>query len=142
MSDPVYITIVGEPIPQGSKVRNRYGGMREDNPRTRPWRETVAWHAQKEMMVRGHTLIDGPVEARLSFRFARPASHFGTGKNEGRLKPSAPEYHRVKPDIDKLTRAVLDALSGIVIRDDSRVVRLTASKDYGQPGASIEIHPL
>jgi Holliday junction resolvase RusA-like endonuclease len=37
----------------------------------------------------------------------------------------------VKPDIDKLARAVLDCLSGTVIKDDSQVVILNVRKEYG-----------
>ena len=46
----------------------------------------------------------------LLFRFPRPRSHFGTGRNAGQLKPSAPFYVRTRPDLDKLARAVGDAL--------------------------------
>lgn len=39
----------------------------------------------------------------------------------------------VKPDIDKLARAILDAGTGILYGDDSQVVSLSASKRYGGP---------
>ena len=45
----VAFTVLGEPAPQGSKVRNRYGGIRESNPRTRPYRQAVAAEAQIAM---------------------------------------------------------------------------------------------
>ena len=45
-----------------------------------------------------------------------------------------------RPDLDKLARAVMDALAGIVYVDDSQVVRLTAEKVYNPfTGADIEI---
>jgi crossover junction endodeoxyribonuclease RusA len=44
-----------------------------------------------------------------------------------------------KPDIDKLIRAVLDALKGVAWCDDSQVVSVYASKRYGQPGCKVEI---
>lgn len=142
MNDHVTFRVQGEPIPQGSKVRNRYGGIREDNPRTRPWKDAVAWNAELAMRENELEVFEGAVEVHLAFQFARPASHYGTGKNEGRIRQSAPVYHRVKPDIDKLTRAVLDAITGIVIRDDSRVTRVVATKDYGPPSAIIEVRSL
>lgn len=37
----------------------------------------------------------------------------------------------VRPDLDKLLRAVLDALTGIAYQDDSQVVQVTTSKVYG-----------
>jgi Holliday junction resolvase RusA-like endonuclease len=42
-------------------------------------------------------------------------------------------------DIDKLSRAVLDTLSGVIIADDSQVVRLYVTKLYGIPGADISV---
>jgi len=45
-----------------------------------------------------------------------------------------------RPDLDKLARAVMDALEGIIYADDSQVVRLTAEKVYNPfKGADIEI---
>lgn len=35
-----------------------------------------------------------------------------------------------KPDIDNVIKAVLDALNGIAYKDDSRVVRVEARKEY------------
>jgi Holliday junction resolvase RusA-like endonuclease len=53
------------------------------------------------------------------------------------------KWHVSKPDIDKLLRAVLDPLTGIVMVDDSRVAYVTASKRYaidGEPtGAMISL---
>ena len=72
----------------------------------------------------------------------RPKSHFGTGRNAGKLKPSAPKYPAVKPDVDKLSRAVHDALTiANVIDDDSRIVIDHNEKHYAveQTGASIEV---
>jgi Holliday junction resolvase RusA-like endonuclease len=37
-----------------------------------------------------------------------------------------------RPDLDKLVRALLDGLTGIVMEDDSQVTELFASKEYGQ----------
>jgi crossover junction endodeoxyribonuclease RusA len=47
----------------------------------------------------------------------------------------------VRPDLDKLVRAVLDALSEAgVWRDDAQVVSVVARKAYGSaPGLTVEI---
>jgi Holliday junction resolvase RusA-like endonuclease len=46
----------------------------------------------------------------------------------------------VPPDLDKLVRGVLDALTAIAYRDDAQVTRLTASKAYGDtPGVSVSV---
>jgi hypothetical protein len=43
----------------------------------------------------------------------------------------------VRPDLDKLVRAVLDALTGPVLADDGQVVLLSAGKFY--PGDSFHM---
>ncbi len=40
-------------------------------------------------------------------------------------------------DIDKLSRAILDAITGVLIADDSQVVSLLATKDFGRPGVNV-----
>jgi hypothetical protein len=42
--------------------------------------------------------------------------------------------HVVKPDLDKLVRAVGDALTGILYRDDAQIVSLNASKRFAGLG--------
>lgn len=127
----IAFTVLGEPAPQGSKVRVHARGLREANPATAPWRATVASAALEAMDVEP-TLI-GPLELRATFVFHRPAAHFGTGRNAGTLKTSAPAYRSKTPDIDKLLRAIGDALTGIVWRDDAQVVIVHAEKHYGSP---------
>lgn len=121
------ITVIGTPITQGSKTRTRHG-MRDDNAaRLRPWREAVK-HAALDA---GIPRIDGPVSAGITFAFTRPRSHFGTGRNANVLRASAPRYPatRGSGDMDKLCRAVFDALTDAAVwADDSQVVQLDAVK--------------
>lgn len=79
----------------------------------------------------GEAAISGPVAVRLTFRFKHLGSHYGTGRNSATLKPNAPTYVTTTPDIDKLCRLVLDALTiaGVIV-DDSRVAVLRAEKVY------------
>jgi len=48
-----------------------------------------------------------------------------------------------RPDLDKLIRAVMDALTGIYYQDDSQVVLISATKNYvgknDTPGVDIRI---
>lgn len=77
------------------------------------------------------------------FYFARPKSHFGTGRNASRLKPSAPAFPttRANGDGDKLARALLDALTGVAITDDSQVADLRIRKRFADGRAvSVELH--
>jgi len=83
---------------------------------------------------------DNAIRLDLQFRFTRPRSHYGTGRNAGELKRSAPEYHIRKPDRDKLSRAMHDALCGVVYVDDARVFAGLVSKEYGdKPGVHVRV---
>jgi Holliday junction resolvase RusA-like endonuclease len=132
--------VLGEPQPQGSKTviqqKGRRPRMIEDNPGTAPWRERVERAAAAAMTGRHsgypRDLLTGPLELRVTFVFRRPAGHFGTGRNAGRLKPSAPLYVRTRPDVDKLLRAIGDAITGTVCRDDAQLVIVHAEKHYGE----------
>lgn len=129
------VTVPGEAAPQGSKRAFMRGGriaLVESSKRVRPFRDSVAIAAVAE----GATIIDGPVELHVVFTFARPKSHF---TSKGAIRSGAPDYPG-KSDIDKLCRAVADALTGIAYRDDSQVVRLVAHKRYGhQASTSLQV---
>lgn len=133
----IEFTVIGVAAPQGSKTRTRWG-LREDNPNTRPWRATVA--AEAAHAWQGRPLCGDPVQVVATFVFPRPRSHYGTGRNAGTLKRSAPLWHKTKPDGDKLARAIGDALTGTILRDDSQIAQWTIRKVYGDPArAHIEI---
>ena len=108
--------------------------MIEDNPLTAPWRARVEAAAVKAMD--GLELRTGALRLNVTFVFRRPAGHYGTGRNAGRLKPSAPLYVRTRPDADKLLRAVGDSITGIVCRDDAQLVIVHAEKHYGEPACA------
>ena len=65
----------------------------------------------------------GPVLLDLTFVLPRPKS-----------LPKRVSYHLKKPDVDKLARCVLDGLTGVVYRDDSQVVTVSAHKRYQKAG--------
>ena len=74
--------------------------------------------------------LNGPVVVEVGFYFRRPKGHFGTGRNEGKLKASAPKYHTVKPDSDNLVKFAFDCLNEVAWKDDTQVVRHLAEKIY------------
>lgn len=83
--------------------------------------------------------IKGGVGVLLNFYMQRPKDHFGTGKNEGKLKPSAPKFHIKKPDIDNLIKFVLDCLNMSTWKDDSQIVLVFAEKKYTEDNPRTEI---
>lgn len=136
-------TIPGKPRPQGSMQLSR-------DPRTgKEWAKygdqtvmhrNLAVSVLREEWGRGAPLV-GPVAVKCEFRFARPKSHYGTGRNSGRLKDSAPIWMSSAPDNDKLCRLIGDALtiSGVV-DDDSLIVLLRGEKLWAeQPSTLVEV---
>lgn len=92
--------------------------------------------------------LDGPLICEASFICARPASHYGTGRNAGTVKPA---YLPARPrgaDVDNLAKLCLDALQGVAFANDDQVVRLYAEKLYvDQAGCAeaqtiVELRPL
>src|SRR5207244_637695 len=83
--------------------------------------------------------LTGPVVIHFTFYRQRPAAHYGTGRNSGTLKASAPVYPTTRPDALKLARGVEDALTGIVYRDDAQIVEERLFKRYGRPGCEVKV---
>lgn len=129
----------GRPAPQGSKRYVGHGVMVESSKRVKPWRSDVRDAAINAM---GHlSPLSGAVRVTLRFVLGRPKGHLRTGKKQTdgfRLLPSAPRHHATKPDLDKLIRAALDAMTGVCWRDDSQVVSLICEKGYICPTAPLE----
>jgi crossover junction endodeoxyribonuclease RusA len=103
----------------------------------------VAWRTDIRAAARDAMLDDlpmtGPVAVSLTFRLKRPGSHYRSGAHAGTLKANAPLVPITRPDIDKLSRAVLDALKGITWGDDSQVVQKVATKRYANPGERVGV---
>lgn len=127
--------VPGKPRPQGSKRHVGNGRMIESSQYVAAWRELVAVMAHQAMKQQGVLPFSkgDPVCLSVDLFFARPKCQF---KKSG-LKPDAPLMHTQKPDVDKVARAVLDALTGIVFADDSQVIRLAIVKNWSDRDYSI-----
>lgn len=126
-------TVDGDPKPQGSKrgfvTRSGKVALVEQGGRAfHAWRDTVTVVAMQERVrQRWHPFTEGPVGVELGFRVKKP------------LKPKYPSP-AVRPDIDKLARAVLDALTAAHIwQDDGQVTDLRVTKHYGKPGVTVRV---
>lgn len=128
------VTVIGEPASQGSKTRMPNGAMIESSKKTKPWRTKVTAAAlEARDKTRTPTML-GPVRIRVRFVFARPQSHWRTGRFADQLKDDAATWKTSTPDIDKATRAILDALADAgVFRNDAQVCSLYATKTYSDP---------
>jgi crossover junction endodeoxyribonuclease RusA len=147
LTDCVHVTsetyIYGTPVPQGSARAFNHGGrvvVTSDNVNLKKWRTFCAFVLRKDITAK----VVGPVGVNLAFYFDRPKSHL---TSSGSLRKGYSSSHIVKPDLDKLVRAILDAGTDAGIwHDDAQVVRLTATKQYvalaGQqamPGVHVRI---
>lgn len=142
----VRLRVIGDPAPQGSKrafVAGDRAVMKESSaPKLRSWRQDVAAVAA-EHLATGGAQLTGPLRLQATFIFARPASHFGTGRNAGVVKASAPTWvtETNRGDVDKLLRSTFDALTAsALIVDDRFIVRVSTSKRYAQPGEASGAH--
>lgn len=111
-------SIPGTPIPQGSKRHVGNGRMIEANPKLRPWRAEVTRAALLALGDQEPFQKSDGISVELTFFLPKP-------KTVTRSMPT------VKPDIDKLSRAILDGITDAGIwPDDSQVIKLQATKNY------------
>lgn len=144
-------TVRGLPVAQGvSRAFVAGGKARIATDSNRPnspigaWRTAIATEARSA--IADAPLLPGPVAIRATFTFPRPKGHYlpaNARRPEPVVRLDAPDFHTAKPDVDKLTRALLDALTTVVWRDDSQVADIHARKRYGDiPGVVVEVHQL
>lgn len=129
------IWVPGVPRPQGSmqaivsKSTNR--AFMRQSPTVVEWRNTVVaytWDAIEEQ--EWEVAAEGPIHLHTEFFFARPKSH----SRRRRWEDRGIKYDG--SDLDKLVRAIGDALSVAgVYTDDRQVTSIAARKHYAeQPG--------
>jgi crossover junction endodeoxyribonuclease RusA len=138
----MHFFVPGKPEAQGSMrafVRGGRAVLTSNNARLKPWRATVADVATSHGWD-GKLLLDGAVWVDMIFCVLRPQSHYGT---KG-LKESAPKFPiTTGGDLDKLIRGVGDALTGVVWRDDRRIIGINARRVFDpREGVSLRIERL
>jgi Holliday junction resolvase RusA-like endonuclease len=113
----------GIPVPQGSMKVINGRVLHSQGSALAVWRSTIAWSAKQA----GAIPIADPIQMTLVFIMPRP-------------KTVKREFPSVAPDLDKLIRAALDALTGVAYLDDGQVVEIHAHKIYGSsPGLEIRL---
>jgi Holliday junction resolvase RusA-like endonuclease len=136
-------TLRGHPAPKGSlkcigaRGQVKHQLVEDYRIGQAAWREAVVVAARRAVLESGEAADQyEPVGVEVTLTIARGPSHFGTGRNVGFLRHTAPR-HPVKKntdDVDKLLRLVLDALTDAgLLFDDCQVVETTARKAYPGP---------
>lgn len=119
--------VTGQPITQGSKkgfVNPRTGRVIITDDAGAPrkhWRTLVTDNALYAMGEQPP--FPAPVYIDLTFFLPKPKS-----APKGRVT-----WPTKKPDIDKLTRPVLDSLKGVCYQDDSNIIDLAVKKEWAVP---------
>lgn len=173
VAESIAFCVLGDPVPQGSKAP-RIVGRRIKTPtgkiavieptvvltesmdmatKTRPggrlkkWRKAItdaayaAWRAHHEG--RSPDPWDGPMELSARFTIARPVSDW---LKKGAIRKGAHRAPRVKPDLDKLARAIADSMSGVIYGDDAQIVgyrrlsKIYQSSQSDTPGVRVEVY--
>jgi crossover junction endodeoxyribonuclease RusA len=127
------IAIYGRPAPQGSKKSVGNNRFIEASKYLPAWRKAVTLAAVEAINNQGWSALESAVELECVFYLERPGS-----------VPPKKRPHPIKPpDVDKLARAVSDALTDAgAYLDDSQVIKLTAFKFYAdnrEPGAFVTL---
>ena len=143
-ADTIDFFVAGEPVPQGStksfyikkldRVVTTHG-----NRNTERWRQRIATEAQHTNETRAANFFCDDrrcgYQVTLDFVFTKPKS-----------TPKKHNLNTKRPDLDKLIRAVLDGITGVLIPDDAQVISITASKSYccgdEAPGLRISVRRL
>ena len=129
MGNRINFVVYARPEPQGSArafVVNGRAVVTSTNKKLKPYRQELTHTAMNALAGDGTAApMAGkhvPVSMVIDFHLERPKSI-----------PKKRNHLVVKPDMDKLIRSTLDALTGIIYQDDAQVVELNVRKHYGVP---------
>lgn len=142
--DAVVFEVEGRPVPQGSMTASYNRKTETAHVHHVQGAALAAWRASIRKAAREHgaRVLAAPVAVTVSFGMTRPKEHMRLVRGEYAVKVS--HLHRmpdVAPDLDKLVRALLDALTGVCYADDRQVVRLHAEKVY-RPTTLVKVEPV
>jgi len=124
-----------------------------DPPKSRNWKATAQEHMRRAMLQRevhdiqcdmGEDclcgLLEGPLTVQVTCLFSCPKTDYR------KRTPRPRRWHAKRPDAENVAKAVLDAATGVVWRDDDQVARLVIRKVIARqgeaPGVWFSVAPL
>ena len=121
--------IPGSPIGQGRPKFSTINGYAKayDPEKSRNYKAYVKMLATQAMKENDFEMITGPCAIQIFAFFDVPKSKskkFKEAALEGKERPTK------KPDADNIVKAILDALNGLIYKDDSCIVDLHCIKYY------------
>ena len=123
----IRIEIPGKPVGKG-RARSTRDGHHYTPATTRAWEAGARVEALVAM--RRAELFEpmaGPMDVTVTAVFEPPKSWSKANRAD-----AIGRHYIVKPDVDNIAKAAMDACNGIVWIDDCQVCELSASKRYGE----------
>jgi len=122
-------TVYGTAATKGSMRAIHLKGMKvpivtESNRSAKSWSQLVAEgasHAMQQRPLTDRVLFPAGVRLTIAFYLPRPKKF---------SKRGVFVHHATKPDLDRLCRAILDALTSVAYADDKQVTELVTAKYY------------
>ena len=127
--------IQGQPV---GKQRPRLGGTNTYTPKkTQEWAVKVQNCAKRAEIGKHYT--EEPVSVDIVIERAITKS-WSKKRKQASLEFG---YASAKPDVDNVSKAILDALKGLAWKDDTQVAKLTVTRLHSErDNTSVEILPL
>ena len=119
------------PVPQGRpRFVKRGAFVQTYDPKTsKEFKQTL----KKLAVQQSPTLSESALEVSIVFHMSIP-------KSKPKKWREHPPAHTVKGDIDNLVKGTLDALTGVLWKDDSQICTLHAHKEYSSnPRIELEV---
>jgi Holliday junction resolvase RusA-like endonuclease len=128
MTAAVYFVVTGKPTGKGRPRASTRGGFVRmyTDAKTLGYEAAIADEAARAMGEMEP--FETPMQMQVSCYYPIPKS-----PGPRRSKQDAVDgelYPKVKPDLDNVVKAVLDAINGVVYVDDAQVINLVATKRY------------
>ena len=138
MSATVYFVVYGNPVGKGRPRATSRGGFVRmyTDAKTLGFESAVADEARIAM--RDWQAFETPMQLQLSAYYYIPKSW---SKKKRQMAMDGEIHPQVKPDLDNVMKAVLDAMNGVVYVDDSQVINMVATKRYSSdPRVEVYLH--
>ena len=127
----IHFKIEGRAQPQGRPRAVRMGaGVRMyDPPKSKAYKQMVAAKVRSYMKINGIEMLEDPLIVHLNFYFKPPKSYT---KKKLKLIEEGKLHYTKSVDADNLAKGVLDSCNKLLFKDDSQVVELNITKQYGK----------
>lgn len=137
MTLKIEFTVPGDPRGKGRPRFSRVGKFTKTytDAKTKAYEELIADAARRAMIP--DEPLETPVGVHMEINVPIPSSYSNKRKMDCLRGIEMPCK---KPDIDNIAKGVLDAMNGIVYKDDVQVIRLSLRKNYSiEPGIYIVV---